>query len=48
MTTKLEAITKDKSIYGLRKCFPKFPLQRQANKIVTKFLVKMIWFLKTE
>lgn len=42
MTTKLEGITKDKSIYDLRKCFPKFPLQRQANKIVTKSLVKMI------
>lgn len=46
MRTSLGAITIDKSIYGFRKRFPKFPSQTQVNKIVTKFLVDTIRFFK--
>lgn len=42
MRKNLEAITKDKSIYGLRKSFPKFPLQTQVNKIDAKLLINII------
>lgn len=48
MRKKLEAITKDKSIYGLRKYFPKFPLQTQVNKIVAILLINIICFFLME